>query len=324
MSAINGVNLNIDMNFVLYKNVYILAKSKSLYADLDLSLTYALSNYMKLYPFKKINVASDSKYSWRKKIYPEYKEQRKEAREKMDINWEFVFNTYNEFKQRINNPRINLLEKDGVEGDDWIRYCIEESNRKGLSTLTISSDRDLNQFLKYSLNPTYMNFQWVDKYTGGCLYLPEHYKLFMNEIQKDGGDIFNQNENSTFIHLIKNLKDKYKEMEVNKEELLMCKIIQGDTSDNIKSVLKTTQGIGDAGALSIYKKYKEIYPENIDFLSDKWIDQMVEFIAENKKVKVEEYRDTIIKNLNLNRKLICLNEKYMPTDLVNEIKKIKL
>ena len=44
-------------------------------------------------------MVSDSKSSWRKRIYADYKAGRKEKRDAQeDIDWDFVFNTYNKFK----------------------------------------------------------------------------------------------------------------------------------------------------------------------------------------------------------------------------------
>ena len=72
------------------------------------------------------------------------------------------------------NPRITYLEIDGVEGDDIIRHLIKRSNEKGMSTLTVASDADLQQLLDYSIDPnnSYINMQWFNKWTDGKVYLP--------------------------------------------------------------------------------------------------------------------------------------------------------
>jgi 5'-3' exonuclease len=240
MSEIRGVNLVVDCNYILYRSVYSLVKTGTLYGDLEKSLEVTFDNYLHKYPFKKIYLVSDSKSSWRKRIYTEYKADRKEKRDKQeDVDWEFVFNTYNQFKENLTNSRIELIEGDNIEGDDWISHIINNSNSKGLSVLYVASDKDLNQKLDFRLKPTWMNVQWHDNYKNGKIYLPKGYKLLMQELSKHEGDLFSTNENNEYINLIKDLMDKNAVEEIDKEQSLFIKIISGDSGDNIDSVLKT-------------------------------------------------------------------------------------
>ena len=227
------------------------------------------------------------------------------------------------------NPRIKYLEKKGLEGDDIITKLVRKSNQAGLSTVIIASDCDLNQLLEYSLAPnkSYINIQWRENYVNGKVYVPEGYKLFLNALRNDSGDIFNQNENSDFLSFYDELSEKEVVEEVDKQRMLFLKIISGDKGDNISSVLQIPmktdatkfRGIGDAGAKKIWEAFKADYPNDIDFIKDDWIENVVEYVAQNKKVEVDEYQDTIIENLKLNRRLIHLHENHLPFDIKQKV-----
>jgi 5'-3' exonuclease len=327
------LNLLVDSSFIFYKNVYTLANTKTLYGDLEKSLEISYNNYLNKYPFEKIYIVADSKYSWRKNIYPDYKGKRKENRDKQDIDWEFCFNTYNDFKETLKeNNRIVFLEYDGVEADDIIAYIIKESNKKGISNLYVSSDGDLKQLLDYKINPRYINIQWRDEFKRPKLYLPEGYKLFFNDLRNDKGDIFSLNDNSDFLRMIETFMEKVDIEEVDIEQLLFVKFVHGDKGDNIESVLKVPaksnpsrlMGIGEAGANKIYTNFKTNNPKDIDFSSNDWLDVAAGYIAENKKVDLIDHESEIIDNLKINRKLIHLELEHFPNSVMNHLKKIEI
>jgi len=333
---IKGVNLIVDTNYVLFRNVYYLAKNNILYGELENSLIATFENYLKLYRFNKIYMVSDSKSSWRKRIYPEYKAGRKEKRDGEDVDWEFVFNTYDKFKSEIGDTlkssKIELIEGDNIEGDDWINYLINRSNKNNYSVLYIASDKDLNQKLDLSIVPTWINVQYYENMANGKVYFPRGYKIFFDELEKGNDDIFSLNDNFEFLQFLKSLIDKNKFEEIDKELSLFVKIISGDRGDNISSVLKIPtktnpnnfMGIGDAGAIKIYDKYKKDYPFDIDFTNDKWLDEVKHYCLDYKKVLDEKvlYETMLENSLKQNRDLIHLHESHLPNDILEKIKSI--
>lgn len=335
MAEIKGVDLIIDTNYILYRSVYSLVKTNTLFGDLEKSLEVTFNNYLHKYPFHKIYMVSDSKSSWRKRIYSEYKADRKEKRDKQeDVDWDFVFNTYDKFKQELKNNRIQAVEAPNIEGDDWIRHLVASSNAKGYSTIYVASDKDLNQLLDFRLNPAWINIQWYDNYKNGKIYMPKGYKIFTKEIaEHDNDDIFAMNENSEFLDLVKDLHDKNAVEEIDREQSLFIKIISGDSGDNIESVLKTPtksnpskfMGIGDAGALKIWDAFKADYPNEIKFEDDKWLTDVLSYVLEYKKVLDDKstYETLVQNNLKLNRSLIHLHENYLPEDIKDKIKLLK-
>jgi len=326
------LNLIIDSSYIFFKNVHTLVGTKTLYGDLEKVLEISYNNYINKYPFEKIYIVADSKYSWRKEIYPNYKAKRKENRDKQDIDWEFCFNTYNNFKEKIKqNKRIIFLEYNGVEADDIIAYLIQESNKNAISNLYVSSDADLKQLLNFKTNPKFINIQWRDEFRNPKLFLPENYQMFLNELKKDKGSLFDLNDNYEFLKMLDDFSEKVQIEEVNIEELLFVKLIHGDKGDNIDSVLKIPaktsnkmMGIGEAGAKKIYTNYKSNNPNSINFSKDNWLQIAAIYIAENKKVDLIDYEDDIIDNLKINRKLIQLEQHNFPNKVMEKLKNIKI
>ena len=126
-------DLIIDGNFLLNRMVFTLHKNNILFGSLNKSLELSLTNYRKWYPFMNIYLVSDSKEkSWRKKIKSTYKTNRKKD---STIDWDFVYNTYKDFKKEQQRRGVKVFESPEIEGDDWISYIVEKSNESGRSTL---------------------------------------------------------------------------------------------------------------------------------------------------------------------------------------------
>ncbi len=316
-------NLIVDGNYILNKNVFALHKNNILYGGLYKSLEHTMRQYRAWFPFTNIWLVSDSKAkSWRKSIYPEYKLGRKKD---LDIDWDFAFTTYGEFKQDLKGIRV--LEADHIEGDDWISFLINESNKSGISTITVSNDHDIKQLLSWQLDPLIMNIMTNEMYGKEKIFMPKNYQIFLNNVSKlDTGDIFNLNENVHFLHLIDKFMNKCEINEVDSVESLVVKLISGDKSDNIKTVWSQKnkkgddRGIGKDGAKALYDKYLIEFGE-VNLNDDDLFDNIADLIIEKKKLSKNEF-DTIIDKLNQNWKLINLNIDELPKKVIDTINNV--
>lgn len=316
-------NLIIDGNYVLSKLVFTLHKNNLLFGALEESLNNTISNYRKWYPFANIYLVSDSKEkSWRKQFLRGYKATRKKD---SDIDWKFVYKTYSDFKDSLNN--IKVLESPKVEGDDWISYICEKSNKEGISTLIVSNDYDIKQLVKYGLEPLYINIMSNEMYNGQKIFLPKNYQIFLNAINSlPDADIFNLNDNTEFVQLVNNFIKRYEVKEVDPVYSLVTKLISGDTSDNIKSVwvqkTKTgkTRGIGKKGAETLCEKYKEEFGE-LDLKDPDLHENIADIICEKKKISKTNI-PKITKNIKANSKLISLETKNIPSHIMNNMNKV--
>lgn len=313
------LNLIIDGNYLLMRAVFILQKIKTLREDLETLLLKDYNNISNAYPYKVIYFISDSKKNWRKDIYSDYKGKRTKD---TDIDWNFVFKTFDNFKEKIKS-RFNCLlyQIDPFEGDDIIAHIINETNKEGVSNLILSNDSDIYQLLKYNTVDNYMNFMYNHRFQDERIYVPENYNIFLKHIEDNTVvDIFDLNDDSDFIEFFNNFSKKSKIITINKEEEYFKKLIVGDVGDNIKGVVKInneTKGVGKKGCQVVYSMFKEKYPNDIDFDSDTFVDNLTDILSIYKKNKDNNFKNSITENIKFSRKLTRLDIKYIPIEYQN-------
>ena len=102
--------------------------------------------------YGKMVIACDS-HSWRKDTYPQYKANRKKGREKSEVNWDSVFDTFHKVKEELKEHfPYYVLTIDNAEADDIIGTLIKETQEFGKHepVIIISSDKDFIQLHKYN------------------------------------------------------------------------------------------------------------------------------------------------------------------------------
>lgn len=315
------VDLLIDGNYLLSRMVFTLHKNNLLFGALYKSLENSVNNYRKLYPFANIYFVSDSKEkSWRKKILPTYKATRKKDN---DIDWEFVYNTYVEFKEKMIG--ITVLEAPHVEGDDWLTFLVDKANNEGRSTIIVSNDYDINQKVSYSIDPLYINIMTNEIYNKEKIFLPKNYQIFLTNVYKlPSDDIFNLNDNYDFLQLLDRFINRYNVNEIDPIESLMIKIISGDVSDNINSVWSIIKngkkrGIGVKGAKSIYDEYITEFGQ-MDLHDKDLYENIADLICEKKKLSKTQI-EPIVENIKYNMRLIDLRMQNLPKEVINVMEK---
>ena len=90
-----------------------------------------------------IVIACDSKYYWRKDIFPFYKCKRAKARDDSDVDWNIVHEYVNTVKEELKEwMHWPVLEVYGAEADDIIFALVPNLNE---NVMIISRDHDLKQ-----------------------------------------------------------------------------------------------------------------------------------------------------------------------------------
>ena len=318
-----GVDLIIDGNFILSKLVFTLHKHNLLFGGLHKALENNITGYRKWYPFANVFLVSDSKEkSWRKKIITEYKGTRKKD---TDIDWNFVYTAYGEFKEEVKST-MKVLEAPHIEGDDWISYLTEKANLEGRSVIIVSNDYDIKQMVSYSLDPLTINLMTNEMYNKEKLFLPKNYQVFLNKLSRlPNDDIFNLNDNVEFSGLLDNFINKYEVHEIDPMESLIIKVISGDSSDNIGSVWSVTKngkkrGIGAAGAKTIYDEYLLEFGE-VNLLDPDLHENIADLICEKKKLSKSQI-SPIVGNIEMNVRLIDLRISNLPQEVVSRMTKV--
>jgi 5'-3' exonuclease len=303
--------------------VFTLHKNNLLFGGLNKSLETAVNNYKKWYTFSNIYLVSDSKEkSWRKKINSNYKTNRKKD---TDIDWEFVYSTYDDFKQSQKSKGIKILEAPHIEGDDWISFLVEKSNLDSRSTIIVSNDHDIKQLISYSIGPEFINIMSNEMQSRQRIFVPKNYQIFLDSVNKESEDIFSLNDNKDFYKLIQSFLKRCEISEVSGIESLLIKLISGDTSDNINSCWSQVKngkkrGIAEKGAQSIFNDYLTNFGEP-DIKDPDLSENIADLICEKKKLPKSNITQ-IKSNIEENMKLIHLDTNVIPKEILNKMSNI--
>ena len=326
------MNLIMDGNYVLYKNVYTLVKMKTLYGDLPQALINNFKKYTEMATWNQQFFVSDGSASWRKKFYKEYKANRKKDDR---IDFDFAFQVYKEFKEHMQDKCI-VLEADGVEGDDWINVVTRKSNSLGIGCMIVSADKDMNQRLKYSLDPLYMNVQVEDYTTYEKLFLPQGYELFLDRMRSQDDalhDLFTLPDISRCEHMIDSIVNRWQVQAVDPVESLFLKLVCGDKGDNVKSIFETPQntkdggtrmiGVGASTGQKMWTKYQEKFDFTVpplDTGSESFVNSVIEALVDVKSLDLTKIeRDEVQRKLAFNARMMELHHKHLPQEIMASI-----
>jgi len=256
--------------------------------------------------------------NWRQKFIETSKDERDidyKGHRQYDENQPLFYQYFKEeVLTEISNTNIMPLEMLGAEGDDLITRILELDK----SDFCIwSVDLDFCQLLSNSprfimLSTPKMSRKFKNVYTA------ENYKDSVSQ-KAQGFDIFNLNTTTNTDHIFEYTKKGYNHIEVNPNKELITKLISGDKSDNIpRSHSKMTpKKVEFIVNLTI-----EEHPDFIQKLDEDPV-SMLKFLAMHigilLKIKDENEISILKKALALNTRLMRLNSKFMPKELLSKI-----
>lgn len=320
--------LVIDGNYFLHSRLFVLPrpKGKQLLKDEEgmqqlmrkLCIDFA-SEVRKLSPFvDQIVVAIDSK-SWRKDLFPtaEYKGTRVADD---SVNWTNVFATFEAWQSILESKGVIIHKVSGAEADDILFGWSTQLNNEGKNCIVWTGDRDLIQLVNYN-NATDAYTLWYYNSKRNLIAFEGFEDLLqkskVSEMSNDdllfnigSTDVMQDQLKSDFKNWI--IKNGVSIQEINCDDFIFCKILQGDKSDNIKSVVtwtkRTSSGsirnysITEKQALQILAKYTETEGEfHIDhFFNKDRVNRLVHIVADTVgRLSLEEIRIRFNQNLDL-------------------------
>ena len=93
-------------------------------------------------------ICCDGKNNWRKKVFPEYKANRRKNREDDPTDWKTLFELLHEMRDDISKYfPYKVMHVDEAEADDIIAVIVRELSEE--PTLILSSDKDFIQLQKF-------------------------------------------------------------------------------------------------------------------------------------------------------------------------------
>ena len=113
--------------------------------------------------FGDIVICCDSRHYWRREVFPNYKSQRKQAREESSHDWDKIFTIFNKVRDELKEQMpYRVVDVYGAEADDIIAVLVK--NHPDEKMLILSGDKDFIQLQKYSNVKQYAPIQkkWVE------------------------------------------------------------------------------------------------------------------------------------------------------------------
>ena len=102
--------------------------------------------------FGELVIACDSKNNWRKDYYPQYKANRKKARDKSGLDWVEAFRIINKIRDELKQHfPYKVIEVEGCEADDIIGTLCKNTQEFGQyeDVMIVSADKDFLQLQRY-------------------------------------------------------------------------------------------------------------------------------------------------------------------------------
>jgi len=276
----------------------------------------------------------DSK-SWRKDLFPDaqYKGTRKQNK---TVDWTAVYEVYEAFQQIVAKKGVTVHQIQGAEADDVIFGWSTMLNARGKSCIVWTGDRDLIQLVNYS-NTNDAHTVWYYN-TKKSLY---GYKGFEADMAESASKDMTEDDmlfNMGGQHMMRDAyqrdimswvkANKINITEIDCDEFIFKKILVGDKSDNIPSVITWQKemkngklrnySITDKTAESIYNQFIKEYKDfKIDYLfSSEAKDKLSDIIYR----VVGHSSLTLIKaNLTNNIALMLLHNKTIPDPIQKAI-----
>jgi len=339
--------LLIDGNYFIHSRLFVLPRPKSgaLLGDDNskgqfirkLSIDFA-SEVRKMAPFvNQIVFAVDSK-SWRKDLFPEaqYKGTRTQD---SSVDWTAVYEVYEEFRNILAKKGVIVNQVKGAEADDILFAWSTYLNTQGKNCIIWTGDRDMIQLVDYS-KATDGYSLWYYNTKRKLIAFEGFNDIIASDNSIDISDedlLFNMDSPSHEADRVKGQmiewikKNSIEIEEMNCDSFVFQKILIGDKSDNIKSVvtyqkpMKTgkmrTFSITDKQAQGILEQYnKEEGEFVIDHMFNKTqVDKIVNLIY---RIVGHDTQASILNRFNQNLDLMLLHYNTIPEPIQQEITKV--
>ena len=337
--------LLIDGNYFVFSRLFVLPKPKGgalLLGDdkqksqfmRKLAIDFA-SEMRKLKMFVDDVVLTVDSKSWRKDLYPDaqYKGTRKQNK---TVDWTAVYEVYEAFQQIVAKKGVTVHQIQGAEADDVIFGWSTMLNARGKSCIVWTGDRDLIQLVNYS-NTNDAHTVWYYN-TKKSLY---GYKGFEDDMAESASKDMTEDDmlfNMGGQHMMRDAyqrdimswvkANKINITEIDCDEFIFKKILVGDKSDNIPSVITWQKemkngklrnySITDKTADTIWKQYIKEYDDfTIDFL---FSTEAKDILSDIIYRVVGHTNTTLIKtNLTTNIALMLLHNKTIPDPIQKAI-----
>jgi hypothetical protein len=214
---------------------------------------------------------------------------------------------------------INKYIVEGAEGDDLIALLCESIDD---DIMVYTVDSDMLQLLKTKGKNVFIIYP-KQRSKHKKLYVPtEITKKVQDSNVNDFFSLDNSNiVGSNYDYIVESLTSKdYVKYEIDPTDVTLTKVFRGDAKDNISRMTKMTPKKTEELISILKEEYGDSIMEEFINLSDDLVNFVVREIMKLHKLKEDDQasRNDIEKHFKLNVKLIILNSKLFPEELVQE------
>lgn len=220
-----------------------------------------------------------------------------------DINWDIVFDEFENFMSVLQSTGITTVREKGLEGDDWCYHWSRLLNSENTNCIIWTKDKDLIQLVKTNSDNCFT--AWWNTDSG----------VYLQEINDEDIDfLFNAktSDNETVYRELINKSTKV--TYVNPMDIVIDKVIRGDMGDNIIPIIyKQSKSNPD-------KKFR-VSQKDIDLTLDihnkndiqRWVSNLLN--SKSYIGRVNKTEDEIVEHFLYNVKLVELSEKNYPKEI---------
>lgn len=249
-------------------------------------------------PHSAVSMTMDSQNPWRGKIFPPYKQNR------TDNDRTFLRSCMDEFA--ITRAKDNcILKFQGYEGDDIIACVADINADKGISTVVISSDSDLNQLVKCREDGTF-TVQYDPDASKKLFYIDHMF-------QAKESSIFDDNMIDD-VYLYTQSAHKM----INPVERLIVKLVSGDDGDNIPSCYPNINGknrsFGEKSGEKMFMLHAELQSYTDTSARREVVAKILKMAHSKETSRIDEIMANIQRNINL---------IYLHKDFIHEYDNLK-
>lgn len=225
------------------------------------------------------------------------------------INWEIIFQEYEDFLELLNYYGIQVCREAGVEGDDWCWYWSRKLNKDNTNVIIWSKDKDLTQLVDRT-SDGFFTVCWNDKGVT-CKENDEDdlTSFFMNPYYATNEQIL--------YDIIQHSANVYN---IDPNTVLVEKIFRGDKGDNIFPIIQRRSKSNSSKLFRISTKDMDF---SLDIYNDNSIKNYIDTLLEHKNYKnrVLHCSTDIYEHFYFNRKLVSLNIKEYPQYILDIFKR---
>lgn len=234
-----------------------------------------------------------------------------------DVDWELVFESFNDFTNVLKDTGISVCNEYHIEGDDWCWYWSRKLNNEGTNVILWSKDKDLTQLVHTNINNKCFTIWW-NKDNG----------VYTEKINEDSTDelrwLFNIESKDNDIILNEITNKACKVTTVIPSEIVVDKIFMGDMSDNIfPLLLRRSKDINNTKKFRISRKDLKL---DIDITNDEEVKKYINSFYDMKSYssRLINSSDEEYEHFKYNRMLVWLDKSVYPEEILEGMEKYEI